>query len=119
MLERKNRTCRLCNSVDVLEIFTYRDMPSQAQYLPEKVKTAQSMKSNLELVQCTQCGLVQIMGRPVKYYKEVIRSNHVSDSIRSFRIKQLSDFLKKYKLESSLFLEVGCGDGDILEILQV
>lgn len=118
MLKRKNRICRLCSSIDIQEIFTFRDMPSQAQYLPEDVKSAQSMKSNMKLVQCSHCGLVQIMGRPVKYYKEVIRSNRVSDSIRTFRIEQLRDFLKKYKLESSLLLEIGCGEGDILEILQ-
>ena len=118
MFSRKNRSCRLCKSSEVVEIFTLKDMPSQAQYFPTSTKTALSLKSNLNLVQCSYCGLVQILGKPVTYYREVIRSNHVSGSMRSFRVNQLNDFLKKYKLESGLILEVGCSNGDILEILQ-
>jgi SAM-dependent methyltransferase len=118
MFSRKNRSCRLCKSSEVVEIFTLKDMPSQAQYFPTSTKMALSLKSHLDLVQCSHCGLVQILGKPVTYYKEIIRSNHVSGSMRSFRVNQLKDFLKKYKLESGLLLEVGCSNGDILEILQ-
>lgn len=118
MFSRKNIGCRLCKSSEVVEIFTLKDMPSQAQYFPTRTKTALSLKSNLDLVQCSLCGLVQILGKPVTYYREVIRNNHVSGSLRTFRINQLKNFLKKYLLESGLILEVGCGNGDILEILQ-
>ncbi len=118
MFGRRNRICRLCKSSEVVEIFTLKDMPSQAQHFPTSTNTALSLKSNLDLVQCSLCGLVQIMGKHVRYYREVIRSNQVSGSMRTFRVNQLKNFLKKYKLESGLLLEVGCSNGDILEILQ-
>jgi 2-polyprenyl-3-methyl-5-hydroxy-6-metoxy-1,4-benzoquinol methylase len=93
-------------------------MPSRAQYFPNSDIEAKSLLVSLNLKQCKDCGLVQILGKPVDYYREVIRSNKVSGAMRSFRLAQLRDFVEKYNLKSRLILEVGCGNGDILEILR-
>ena len=111
-------SCRLCSSSSLVSVLTLDGMPSRAQYFPNSDIEAKSLLVSLNLKQCKDCGLVQILGKPVDYYREVIRSNKVSGAMRSFRLAQLRDFVEKYNLKSRLILEVGCGNGDILEILR-
>ena len=111
-------SCRLCSSSSLVSVLTLDGMPSRAQYFPNSDIEAKSLLVRINLKQCKDCGLVQILGKPVDYYREVIRSNKVSGAMRSFRLAQLRDFVEKYNLKSRLILEVGCGNGDILEILR-
>ena len=115
---RSPSACRLCSSYSLKSILNLDGMPSRAQYFPHNSNEAKLLVTSLNLSQCSQCGLVQIPGAPVAYYREVIRSNKVSTSIKHFRYAQLQNFIRKYSLSSSLLLEVGCGNGDILEILR-
>jgi len=110
--------CRLCSSSSLDSVLALEGMPSRAQYFPKSTSEAKSLVVSINLKQCKDCGLVQILGEPVDYYREVIRSNKVSGAIRSFRLEQLHNFIEKYNLKSRLILEVGCGNGDILEILR-
>lgn len=110
--------CRLCSSPSLDSVLTLEGMPSRAQYFPTSESEAKSLVITLKLKQCKDCGLVQILGNPVDYFREVIRSNKVSGTMRSFRLEQLNDFIETYNLKSKLILEVGCGNGDILEILR-
>jgi len=110
--------CRLCASSTLISILNLDGMPSKAQYFSQKKKDALSSLTNLDIRQCSDCGLAQIVGNPVDYYREVIRSNRVSSSMREFRLEQLSNFITSFHLQSKLILEVGCGRGDILEILR-
>ena len=110
--------CRLCSSSSLDSVLALEGMPSRAQYFPNSDSEAKSLAVNLILKQCKDCGLVQVLGKPVDYYREVIRSNKVSGAIRNFRLEQLNDFIEKYNLKTRLILEVGCGNGDILEILR-
>ncbi len=110
--------CKLCESFSVIKLIELKNMPSQAQYFPTSPIDASLMQTNLDIWQCIDCSLVQILDQPVSYYKEVIRSNKVSGTLREFRLSQLDIFIKKYGLEDKLLLEVGCGDGDILELIK-
>lgn len=110
--------CRLCNSSSLEVILELGNMPAKAQYFPKERGEALSLLANLNIRQCTSCGLVQILGQPVDYYREVLRSNKVSGSMRDFRLTQIGSFVKQFSLESGLILEAGCGSGDILEILR-
>jgi len=110
--------CRLCSSSSLDSVLALEGMPSRAQNFPKSTSEARTLVASINLKQCKDCGLVQILGEPVDYYREVIRSNKVSSTIRGFRLEQLHNFIKKYNLKSKLILEVGCGNGDILEILR-
>ena len=110
--------CRLCESFSVINLLELNNMPSQAQYFPINSIDASLMKTNFDIGQCIDCGLVQILGEPVSYYKEVVRSNKVSGALRKFRLNQLDTFIKKYRLENRLLIEVGCGDGDVLDLIR-
>lgn len=111
--------CRVCGHKFFKEpLLRYKNMPGAAQFLPE----AKSLKSdkgvNLEVCQCSGCGLVQLNNAPVPYYKEVIRAAAISKEMTDFRRKQFGGFLRKFSLKRKKIIEIGCGRGEFLSIMQ-
>jgi len=110
--------CRVCGSNYFdKELLSYRNMPSSAQGFLKREDLQNETGSNITIVQCEKCGLIQLDNPPVPYYKEVIRSSAFSEEMREFRFGQFKSWIKKYKLENKKILEVGCGKGEYLEIL--
>ena len=106
--------CRVCNhTFPAVPLLTYPNMPSCAQHLP----TSPSTSITLNIHQCPGCGLVQLSNDPVHYYKEVIRAVDVSPDTQSFRTSFFSDFIDRFSLHDKKILEVGCGTGEYLSIL--
>jgi len=110
--------CRVCNCELFEEpLLRYENMPKAAQNMP----TADSLESekgvDLEVCQCSTCGLVQLNNDPVPYYKEVIRAAAFSEEMREFRIKQFEEFIKKYSLNKKKLIEIGTGKGEYLSLM--
>lgn len=113
------RACRVCDREFFQEpLLRYSNMPKAAQYFPDEAALAFETGVDLELCQCMGCGLVQLSSEPVPYYREVIRAAAVSEVIRESKTKQFSDFIEKYSLQGQKILEVGCGRGEFLSLLQ-
>ncbi len=74
--------------------------------------------TNLEVCQCSSCGLVQLNNDPVSYYREVIRAAAFSEEMREFRRAQFRAWIEKYQLTAKSVLEVGCGRGEYLALLK-
>jgi len=111
--------CIVCNHRLFKEpLLQYKNMPGAAQFLPD----AKSLKSDkgvdLEVCQCSGCGLVQLATRPVPYYREVIRAASISEEMKKFRKKQFSDFAQKFSLKEKKIIEIGCGRGEYLSLIQ-
>jgi 2-polyprenyl-3-methyl-5-hydroxy-6-metoxy-1,4-benzoquinol methylase len=111
--------CRVCG----MELFSeplleWPNMPRAAQYLPEAQALATETGVDLVVRQCSGCGLVQLWGEPVPYYRDVIRAAGISSEMRAFRAQQFADFLEQYSLRGQRVLEVGCGRGEYLTIMQ-
>ena len=104
----KIKNCRICSGyLYDNPIFTLKNMPKSAQYLP----TEKDLGVDLEVCQCSKCGLVQLNNEPVPYYKEVIRATDVSEEMKTFRRKQFKSFIKEFKLFSlDLFLIIFVAD---------
>jgi SAM-dependent methyltransferase len=96
----------------------YENMPKAAQFLPDAESLKNDKGVDLEVCQCSGCGLVQLSNPPVPYYREVIRASAVSDEMKNFRKKQFGDFVEKYSLQSKKIIEIGCGRGEFLSIMQ-
>lgn len=111
--------CRVCNN-DFFEepLLRYENMPKAAQYLPDADSLGRDKGVDLEVRQCSGCGLVQLSNSPVPYYKEVIRAASISDEMKKFRRKQFGGFVKKYSLKGKKVIEIGCGGGEYLSIMQ-
>ena len=110
--------CRVCGSICYKNnLLSYSNMPSSAQGF----LTAEGLKSDagsdLFIIQCMSCGLIQLDNDPVPYYKEVIRASAFSEEMRKFRSKQFKSWVKEFNLTNKKVLEVGCGKGEYLEIL--
>ena len=114
----RSRTCRVCGARFFPEpLLHYENMPVAAQSLPDANSLDRDKGVDLEVCQCFGCGLVQLNGAPVPYYKDVIRAAAVSPEMKEFRSGQFSGFVKRFHLEGRKVVEVGCGRGEYLSIM--
>jgi 2-polyprenyl-3-methyl-5-hydroxy-6-metoxy-1,4-benzoquinol methylase len=112
------RKCRVCNGRLFKEpLLVYREMPAISQFLPEKKDFANDRCIDLTICQCSKCGLIQLDNDPVYYFKDVIRSGSVSEEVKKFRTKQFQDFVDTYQLKDKKIVEIGCGRGEYLSIM--
>ena len=111
--------CRVCGNKFFGEpLLQYKNMPKAAQYLPDVESLTSDKGVALEVCQCSGCGLVQLSNDPVPYYKEVIRAAAFSEEMKDFREKQFGSFVQKYLLKGKKIIEIGCGRGEYLSIIQ-
>ena len=111
------RSCRICDGALYSQaLLSYENSPKSAQGFLNNPKDADD-SVDLEIFQCTKCGLVQHNLDPVLYYKEVIRAVAFSQEMGDFRIGQLRDWINRNQLQNKKILEVGCGKGEYLDLL--
>jgi len=107
--------CRICGSALFEDpIFELDNMPKAAQHLPSTPEKG----VRLEVCQCSGCGVVQLNNEPVSYYKEVIRAVAFSQEMKDYRVSQFKAFVKDYALGGKRVLEIGCGNGEYLELMK-
>ncbi len=73
--------------------------------------------SDLDVCQCSSCGLIQLNSLPVHYYKEVVRAAAFSPEMRGHRLQQFKRFAEDYNLINKKVFEVGCGKGEYLSVI--
>jgi len=111
--------CRVCNNEFFEEpLLRYENMPRAAQYMPDAESLESDKGVDLEVCQCSGCGLVQLNNDPVPYYKEVIRAAAISEEMADFRRKQFESFVEKFSLKRKKIIEIGCGRGEYLSIMR-
>ena len=110
--------CRVCDN-DFYDdhLLAFSNMPKAAQNMPSKDELTTEVGVDLEVCQCSVCGLVQLSNDPVPYYKEVIRAAAFSSDMKSFRENQFNDLVKDYELQGKKVIEIGCGKGEYLSIM--
>lgn len=112
-------SCRACRQPLFPEaLVNYRNMPGAAQNFPSAQTPILDHGTDLAVGQCASCGLIQVSGEPVPYYREVIRAAAFSEAMRGFREKQFSAWVSEFGLAGRPILEVGCGRGEYLSLLQ-
>ncbi len=111
------KKCIICGENLNKPLIEFNNMPSSAQNIPEYEELSEDNGISLNLHQCYKCGLVQFDCMPVNYYKDVIRSGGYSTTMVNLRKKQYSYLIDKYNLKGKKFLEVGCGQGEFLSVL--
>lgn len=110
--------CRLCGAaVHGKPLLIYRNMPGAAQNFPDAGSLDSEHGQDIEVFQCACCGLVQLLCRPVPYFREVIRAAAYSDEMRAFRQEQFAGFVNSFELHRKKVLEVGAGRGEYLELM--
>lgn len=111
--------CRVCGH-DLFKkpLLVYKNMPCGAQNLPDESDLKDDKGIDMKVYQCNGCGLVQLDNDPVLYYKEVMRASAFSEEMKNFRMKQFKCFVEKYSLKNKKIIEIGCGRGEYLSIMQ-
>jgi len=98
-------------------LLAYPDSPQSAQGFLDCLDQQDDVV-DLKIYQCQLCGLVQHDLPPVSYYREVIRAVAFSEEMGQYRIGQLGGWIKDYDLVTKRVLEIGCGRGEYLDLLQ-
>lgn len=113
------KICRGCkNEMPDKVLLTYKNMPKSAQFFPDETEVNQEKGVDIILYQCPHCGLVQAAGKPVSYYREVIRATGVSQEMRLFREGQYQDWVDAYQLQGKKVVEIGCGVGEYMALME-
>lgn len=120
MAERRSAArCRVCRApLPAAPILCLTDMPGSAQGFPDAATLADDRGQDLILHECSACGLVQVAGPPVPYYREVIRAAAYSPAMKAFRLRQFADWAERFALRGKPLLEIGCGRGEYLSLLR-
>ena len=119
MQTEKGNICIACGKKLPGEaLISLENMPASAQDIPDESEVKEDRAVTLKLFQCDDCGLVQFDCTPVGYYKDVIRSGGFSTTMVELRRRQYKHLISTYDLEKKNFLEVGCGQGEFLSVLE-
>ncbi len=111
--------CRVCGQAFFgAPLLHYEDMPKAAQNFPNAAALKNETGVDLTVCQCSGCGLVQLSNDPVPYFREVIRAVAFSKVVKEFKTRQFADFLEKYSLLGKKVIEIGCGRGEFLTLMQ-
>ena len=113
-----NKKCLLCSGMLGPEniIFKLHNLPSSAQNIPDENKLKDDRGINLNLYQCSNCGLVQFDCEPVEYYKKVIRAGGETSTMINLRHEQYEKFINQFNLTGKKIIEIGCGKGEFLKV---
>lgn len=112
------RKCLLCGaSLIDTPLLSFEDMPLSAQNILDENELHDECGMELKLFQCKGCGLVQFDCEPVDYYRDVIRSGGYSSTMVNLRKAQYEHLIEKYNLQNKNFIEIGCGQGEFLNVL--
>lgn len=114
-----SNNCRLCNcKLFPHPLLQLKGMPKAAQFFPEKDEFKNDEGIDLNIYQCSACGLIQLNIEPVDYFREVITAASFSEKTKLSRLNQMKEFVAKFGLEGKKVLEVGSGKGNMLDILE-
>jgi len=110
--------CKVCEGALFSEpLLQYEGSPKSAQGFLNDLSELDEVV-NLAIYQCAKCGLVQHNLDPVSYYKDVIRAVAFSPEMGRFRLEQLGSWISRNNLQNKKILEVGCGKGEYIDLLQ-
>lgn len=111
--------CRVCNFKIISKpILSLSNMPKSAQFFPNKNQFKNDKGIKINIYECDNCSLVQLMNKPVSYYKKVITAASLSDKVKELRFEEVNSLVKKYNLKGKKALEIGCATGNMLDVIQ-
>ena len=111
--------CRVCaQEIAEAPLLEYHNMPKSAQFFPAPSEADTERGVDLRLFVCPYCGMMQLDGEPVPYYREVIRATRVSPEMRAFRVRQFREWIDRYQLLGKRIIEIGCGGGEFLSMME-
>ncbi len=109
--------CRICYSKNLKEVFTLKNVPESAQLFLKSKNEKYDCSINLSIKQCRNCGHVQSINKPVKYYKEVITAAGLSKNIQEERLIKIKEIINSNSIKKPRILEIGSHQGMMVEVI--
>ena len=112
------KNCRSCQSIinkNKDNFLTLKNSPSIIQNLNKSKIEAIKQKVDLKIYECSNCGLIQLLNNPTKYYKCSIRSPFLTKQ-RINEINSKFKYIKKKFPNSRSVIEIGAGRGEYLNL---
>lgn len=107
----KYGTCIICGW-DITKQFIIPHMPISTFQISDETM-------DLPIGECESCGAVQLVNVPLSPdYAVVNRSIGVSTDLRKAKHNDLANFIKRYDLHDKRWIEIGCGDGQYLDLFR-
>lgn len=116
-MEIRSHDCRCCGKRFFPDpVLSYHNMPARAQNYPSAENLDKDRGIDLDILQCPGCGLIQIGGEPVDYYRDVLRAVGISEEMKRFRRDYFRQFVTDFALQDRRIIEIGAGCGEYMEL---
>ncbi len=116
-----NPACPLCRSARLMDIFQLESVPVICNQLWPSAEEARAAAScDIDLAYCETCSLVSnrtFRDDRIAYAPGYENALHFSPSFQAFADQLSTDLVRKYDLAGKDIVEIGCGDGHILDLM--
>ncbi len=120
MMTKIDTKCKICNS-DLEIFYKQHNVPVNSVIrLASQEDAINFPKGNIELGFCNQCGFIQnttFDEKLVTYSTDYNPTQAHSNAFNKFHIDLVKSLVKKYKIENQTIIEIGCGQGEFLDII--
>ena len=114
-----NNSCRLCgHPLPEKAVYQLNNIPRGVQYFLKEEDLEDDKGITIRVYQCVGCRHIQLDSEPVIYNQDFTSATKYSKSMLNYRNEQIEKFIDKFDLEGKKILEVGCGDGHMLDIVR-
>lgn len=114
----RSASCRLCDApLFDTPLLTLARAPAGAQLFTPPGPGSAVAVTQLAVMQCRGCGLVQLSSDPVPYYRSTITAAGLSEEMRVFRLRQFRTLLEEFSLAGKLVAEIGAAKGLFTDLL--
>lgn len=114
-------TCPVCGGSTLKPVFTLRNMPVICNQLWPDAKAARAAPSgDVDLVRCADCAMIwNAAFEPARmvYAPGYENALHFSPKFQAFAEDLARDFVDRFDLRGKHVVEIGCGDGHMLDLI--
>ncbi len=118
----KRQKCPVCSNPEMMDFFQLKNIPVFCNVLWETRKKAMAAPlADIHLAFCKKCGLIYNVAfdnKLMQYSDSYENSLHFSQRFQKWADQTADRLVQQYQLYDKDIIEIGCGQGDFLEILQ-
>ncbi|MBN1803666.1 MAG: methyltransferase domain-containing protein [Sedimentisphaerales bacterium] len=116
------QNCPVCSNPDTMSFFQAESVPVFCNVLwDSREKALSASLAGIHLAYCNKCGLIYNIAfdnKLTQYSEAYENSLHFSQQFRKWADRTADRLVRKYRLYDKDIIEIGCGQGDFLELLQ-
>lgn len=115
------KSCLVCDSTNTQSIITIPSIPVHCNILwNDRQDALNAPRGAIELAYCRKCGhTFNKLFQPelIEYTKNYENSLHFSPTFQGYAESLANQLIEKYDLHDKKIIEIGCGQGEFLQIL--